>query len=81
MEGTGDVGTRKVAEKDKETHDVEQTTDTDKIETSAKKSSVHRDEPDDDCNDNYDNGEARTYARETDRYINKVRKKRQIFFI
>lgn len=62
MEGTDDVETRKVAEKDIESDDVEQTIVPDKIVTPAKKSVEHRDEPDDDSNDNYDNREARTFT-------------------
>lgn len=62
MDGTDVVETRNVAPKGSESHDVEQTAVLDKIVTPAKKSVEHRDEPDDDCNDNYDNREARTFT-------------------
>lgn len=62
MEGTNDADTRKGAEKEKESRNVEEGTNSNKNETPAKISSVGRDEPHDDCNENYDDREMRTFT-------------------
>ena len=60
MEDTDKVKATIPTTKDRESSQVPHTAD--KIVTPAKKSSVNRDEPDDDYNDNYDNREIRTFT-------------------